>query len=57
MFKKNFGIKLIHHKKYKLDLIYRWFDIWIGIFIDEANSTYYIFLIPFIGFRLKLLIE
>jgi len=33
-------------------LIFRWYDLWIGIYIDRRNKYIYIFPIPMIGIRI-----
>jgi len=33
--------------------MFRWFDIWIGIFIDTKKNITYIFPLPMIGIRIE----
>lgn len=33
----------------KVKVIFAWYDIWIGIFIDKTKKKVYIFPIPMIG--------
>lgn len=33
----------------RIKLIFAWYDLWIGIFIDTKRRLVYIFLIPMIG--------
>lgn len=34
--------------------IFRWFDLWIGVFIDTKNRIVYIFPLPMFGLRITL---
>lgn len=36
-------------KNFKIKVIFKWFDLWIGLFIDRPKKTVYIFFIPMIG--------
>lgn len=33
--------------------IFRWYDIWIGVFIDRPNHRVYVFPIPCLGVRIQ----
>lgn len=33
----------------RVKVIFRWFDIWVGLFIDMANKKLYIFGVPMLG--------
>lgn len=33
----------------KIKFIFKWFDFWIGIFIDKQKNTIYILPVPMIG--------
>lgn len=37
--------------KLKIKPIFRWYDLWIGLFIDTKNNVKYIFPIPCFGFK------
>lgn len=39
---KKFGMK-------KVSLLFKWYDLWIGIFWDKKTHTFYIFPIPMFG--------
>lgn len=34
-------------------LIFRWYDLWIGVYIDRKNATVYIFPIPMFGIKIQ----
>jgi hypothetical protein len=38
----------------KIKLLFAWYDLWIGIFIDKAKRKIYIFPIPMIGIVIEL---
>lgn len=29
--------------------IFRWFDLWVGVFIDRPNGRVYVFYFPMLG--------
>ena len=33
---------------------FRWYDLWIGAYVDVPNRTIYICLLPMFGIRVKL---
>lgn len=37
----------------KVELMFAWYDIWVGIFIDQKKKCAYIFPIPCIGFKIS----
>lgn len=43
------GVLLQNHIRVKV--IFRWYDIWIGSYIDIPNRSIYVFLIPMIGIK------
>lgn len=36
----------------KIQLIFVWYDLWIGLFIDRKNKTVYLFPIPMVGIKI-----
>jgi len=40
-------------KPYSVKLVFAWYDIWIGVFIDKNKKLIYFFPIPMIGLRFK----
>jgi len=36
----------------KIKPIFRWFDLWIGLFIDVKSKTIYFFPIPMFGLKI-----
>lgn len=41
-------------QKTKVDLIFAWYDIWVGIFIDKKKRVVYVFPIPMFGIKITL---
>jgi len=37
----------------KIKPFFKWFDIWIGVYIDRANKTVYICPIPMFGLKIS----
>ena len=37
----------------KASLFFRWFDIWVGAYIDRATRTLYVCPIPTVGIRIQ----
>lgn len=37
----------------KVQLIFAWYDLWVGVFWDRKNRWLYIFLLPTVGVILK----
>lgn len=37
----------------KAKLIFRWYDLWIGIFIDRKKGILYFFPLPMLGFMIS----
>ena len=37
----------------KIQIIYKWYDMWIGIYIDKKGRILYIFPIPTVGFKIS----
>jgi hypothetical protein len=35
----------------KIQLIFAWYDLWMGLFIDRKKQTVYLFLIPMVGIK------
>lgn len=38
----------------KIEPIFRWFDIWVGLFIDTKKQTLYIFPVPMLGVKVAM---
>jgi len=38
----------------KINFIFRWFDLWIGVFIDRKNHAVYVFPIPMFGIKITM---
>lgn len=38
----------------KITPFFRWFDLWVGAYIDVQNRTAYICPIPMFGFKVQL---
>ena len=38
----------------KTKLIFAWYDLWIGVFIDKPKRIIYVFPLPMIGFKITL---
>lgn len=36
-----------------MKLIFAWYDLWVGVFIDRPNHRVYIFPIPCVGIRVQ----
>jgi hypothetical protein len=40
-------------KPFSVKLIFAWYDIWVGVFIDRSKKLIYFFPIPMLGFVFK----
>lgn len=40
-------------RPYSFKLIFAWYDLWIGFFIDKKKKLIYFFPLPMIGVRFK----
>jgi hypothetical protein len=38
----------------KINIIFAWYDFWVGLFYDRNNRTIYFFPIPMIGLKISL---
>ena len=38
--------------EFRIVPIFKWFDIWIGIYIDQKERIIYFFPIPMVGFKI-----
>jgi hypothetical protein len=38
----------------KISLFFRWYDLWIGFYVDKETKTLYFCPIPMFGFKIKL---
>jgi hypothetical protein len=50
----NLRIWKIHfqiQRKWKISFIFRWFDLWFGLYIDQKNESYYLFPVPTLGLK------
>jgi len=36
----------------RIQPIFRWFDLWIGLYIDREKRTVYLFPVPMFGFKI-----
>ncbi len=36
-----------------MKIIFAWYDLWVGVFIDRAKKNVYIFPIPCVGIRIS----
>lgn len=39
--------------KIKIKPFFKWFDLWIGIYIDLKNSVVYVIPFPMFGFKIS----
>jgi len=37
----------------KVKIIFRWFDLWVGLFIDAKKKTLYVFPLPMLGLMVQ----
>lgn len=40
------NMKVLVKKKYHINISFKWFDFWIGLFVDVPNKSLYVCLIP-----------
>lgn len=40
--------------KLRLTVLFAWYDIWVGVFIDTAKRAVYVFPIPMVGIKFQL---
>ena len=33
--------------------IFRWYDLWVGLYVDRANRTLYVFPVPMFGLQIQ----
>ena len=38
--------------KFRIKPIFKWFDIWVGVFVDQKSRVLYIFPLPMLGFKI-----
>lgn len=38
----------------RVSIIFRWFDFWVGLYLDRKDKILYIFPIPMIGIKIRL---
>lgn len=38
----------------KVKVIFRWYDFWVGVFIDRKQRKLYIFPLPMVGIKIEL---
>lgn len=41
----------------KLKILFAWYDLWMGIFIDRIKGTVYVLPIPTVGIKIELIPE
>ena len=41
-------------KRLYIKPFFRWYDLWVGLYIDKANKTIYVCPLPMIGLKIKL---
>jgi len=41
-------------KEPKIKFIFKWYDFWIGIFVDKSKKSIYIFYLPMCGIKIKM---
>ena len=37
----------------KFEFLFKWYDVWIGVFIDRKKNDMYVFILPMIGFVIR----
>lgn len=37
----------------KWDLFFRWFDLWVGVYVDRPGKAIYICPLPMVGVRIR----
>jgi hypothetical protein len=37
-----------------VSFFFRWYDLWIGVYVDVPNKTLYVIPIPMFGVKIKL---
>lgn len=37
--------------------LFRWYDFYIGVYVDTANATVYIFPVPMVGIKVHWIME
>ena len=45
--------QLIKNNKIEINLLFAWYDLWIGLFIDNKKKTIYILPFPMIGIVIR----
>ena len=45
--------KLGTKRRWRIKPMFAWYDLWIGVFIDQPRSRAYVFPIPCFGFRIE----
>lgn len=40
-------------RPFSVKIIFAWYDIWIGVFVDRKQKLIYFFPVPMIGVRFK----
>lgn len=43
-------------RKVYIKPFFRWYDLWIGLYIDKPNRTLYVCPLPMIGLKIKLIV-
>lgn len=38
----------------KIRLMFAWYDLWVGVFVDRSNRRLYIFPLPTLGIKISL---
>ena len=47
-----YWFKLTDRPSFRIQPFFKWFDFWIGVYIDVDNKTLYICPVPMFGFKI-----
>lgn len=37
---------------FRFSLFFRWYDLWVGAYVDAASRTIYVCLVPMVGLKI-----